>query len=579
MGTEPQSVKHHPPPHSERLLGQMLLKAGLITQAQLDAALATQRHSSERIASILARDGAITEARLATCLGQQCGVESVDLSADKPDAAALKLVPALFAHQHLVLPLHRVGTVLTVAMANPGNITVIDDLRFMTGHVIAVKIALETAIKGALNKYYDTADRALEHVRDFEKQTPDAAQVVDELDPKVLLRASEEAPVMKLVALIMADATKKGASDIHLEPYERGFRIRFRIDGVLYEVMSPPKAMHAAVTSRVKIMARLDIAERRMPQDGRIKLDIGDRELDLRVSTIPTLFGEKVVMRLLDRASLELDMGKLGLEPEALTMVEQAITAPYGTILVTGPTGSGKTTTLYSALMRLNTIGTNIMTCEDPVEYNLEGINQVQVKPDIGLDFAVMLRSFLRQDPDVIMVGEIRDFETAEIAAKAALTGHLVLSTVHTNDAPSTVNRLISMGLPAYLVVASLNLIVAQRLARRVCGECRTEAPASPTVLESIGCTPEEAKNLVTYQGKGCMSCSDTGYRGRIGLFEVMVLTEEIREAILRNVSTAELQVLGMKYGMKTLRQSALEKLREGVTSVTEVARITAMCG
>ncbi len=559
-------------------LGQMLVKANLITPEQLEEGLTLQKTSGGRIGSNLAKLGYISEEEIASHLSRQYGVPPADLGNAKIDPAVLKLIPAEIAHKYMIIPLSRSGSTLTVAMANPSDIFAIDDVRFMTGYNIKPMVAPETSIQNALNKYYDTAGRARGLVKDFQqKEQKDAERDQGEIDLPALYRATEEPPIVKLVNLILSDAIKKGVSDIHLEPYERGFRIRFRIDGVLYEVMSPPQAMQAAVTSRVKIMARLDIAERRMPQDGRIKVKMGQQELDLRVSTVPTLFGEKVVMRLLDRSNLQLDMAKLGFEPEALSMFEKAILAPHGMILVTGPTGSGKTTTLYSALNRLNTIDTNIMTAEDPVEYNLAGINQVPVKPEIGLNFATLLRSFLRQDPDIIMVGEIRDFETAEIAIKAAMTGHLVLSTVHTNDAPSTVGRLISMGVPPYLVAASLNLLLAQRLVRRLCPECRVEVSIPTPALEDIGFSPEEAKTLKCYRGKGCMACSDTGYRGTIALYEVMLLNEEIREAILSGASTSDLRDLGCKYGMKTLRESGLQKIREGVTTLDEVVRVTSL--
>ncbi|MDH7500611.1 MAG: type IV-A pilus assembly ATPase PilB, partial [candidate division NC10 bacterium] len=384
-----------------------------------------------------------------------------------------------------------------------------------------------------------------------------------------------DAPVVKLVNVILTDAIKKGASDIHLEPYEKTFRVRYRIDGMLYEVMSPPMKLRAALTSRVKIMAQLDISERRLPQDGRIKIRMGGKEMDYRVSTLPTLFGEKVVLRLLDKSSLQLDMTKLGFEPKSLADFEAAITAPYGMVLVTGPTGSGKTTTLYSALNRINSPETNIMTAEDPVEFNLPGINQVQMKAEIGLNFAAALRSFLRQDPDIIMVGEIRDYETAEIAIKAALTGHLVLSTLHTNDAPSTVSRLLNMGVEPFLVSASTNLILAQRLVRKVCKDCKEEVQVPPSVLTSLGFSPEEAKSIVCYHGKGCNTCSDTGYRGRLALYEVMVINEDIKKLILDGASTIELREAARRNGMLTLRESGLQKLREGITTLEEVMRVT----
>jgi type IV pilus assembly protein PilB len=397
----------------------------------------------------------------------------------------------------------------------------------------------------------------------------------DAINVAELGKAAEDAPVVKLVNLILTDAIKKGASDIHIEPYEKIFRVRYRIDGVLYDVMQPPARLRAAITSRVKIMAQLDIAERRLPQDGRIKIKMGGREMDYRVSTLPTLFGEKVVMRLLDKGNLQLDMTKLGFDPQVLSDFEAALLLPYGMVLVTGPTGSGKTTTLYSALNRLNTTETNIMTAEDPVEFNLSGINQVQTKAEIGLSFAAALRSFLRQDPDVIMVGEIRDFETAEIAVKAALTGHLVLSTLHTNDAPSTISRLLNMGVEPFLVAASTNVIVAQRLARRICQGCKQVVPVPAQALTSVGFDAEEAKTLKVMKGKGCMSCSETGYKGRVALYEVMVIKENIKEAVLQGASAMELRELGRKNGMQTLREAGLQKMREGVTTVEEVLRVT----
>jgi type IV pilus assembly protein PilB len=561
-----------------RQLGQMLVKASLITPQQLEQALALQKSSGGRIGSNLAKLGHISEEEIASFLSRQYAVPPADLSNVKIDPAVIKLIPAEVADKHLIIPLSRTGSVLAIAMADPSDIFAIDDVRFMTGYNVKPMVAPESSIRNALNRYYDTAGLARTLVKDFQqKEQPAIDKDQGEINLAELYRATEDAPVIKLVNLVLTDAIRKGASDIHLEPYEKGFRIRFRVDGVLYEVMSPPPSLQPAVSSRVKIMARLDIAERRMPQDGRIKVRLGQRELDLRVSTVPTLFGEKVVMRLLDRSSLELDMTKLGFEPDALATFEQAILAPYGMILVTGPTGSGKTTTLYSALTRLNSAETNIMTAEDPVEYNLTGINQVQANSDIGLNFPALLRSFLRQDPDIIMVGEIRDYDTAEIAIKAALTGHLVLSTVHTNDAPSTVNRLISMGIPPYLVAASLHLLLAQRLVRRVCSECRQEAKGHPVALHEIGFTEDEAQTLTCYRGKGCMACSDTGYRGRIALYEVMLLNEEIREAILRGASAIELRELGRKYGMRTLRESGLQKIREGMTTLDEVARVTSL--
>ncbi|WP_337286368.1 type IV-A pilus assembly ATPase PilB [Candidatus Methylomirabilis sp.] len=559
-------------------LGEMLVRANLITSEQLHEAFALQKTTGRRIGSILVKLGYVSEEQIASYLARQYGVPPVDLSKGTINPAILQLVPAEVARKHLLIPLSRSGNILTVAMADPSDIVAIDEVRFITGHNVQPMVALDTSIQNALNRYYETAGFARSLVRDFEQGDLNVAEPDQGgIELAELYRATEEAPVVKLVNLILTDAINKGASDIHLEPYEKAFRIRFRLDGILYEVMSPPPTLRAAVTSRIKIMARLDIAERRMPQDGRIKVKMRDRELDLRISTVPTLFGEKVVMRLLDRASLELDMSKLGFDSEALAMFKKAIMAPYGMILVTGPTGSGKTTTLYSALSRLNSIGTNIMTAEDPIEYNLTGINQTQAKSDIGLTFAALLRSFLRQDPDIIMVGEIRDFETAEIAIKAALTGHLVLSTIHTNDAISTVGRLVSMGVPPYLVSASLNLLLAQRLVRRLCAECREEVSMPVSTLVDIGFSPQEATTVTCYRGKGCNACRDTGYRGRIGLYEVVLLNEQMREAILVGASVSELRMLQAKYGMKSLGESGLQKIREGVTTVEEVVRVTSL--
>jgi type IV pilus assembly protein PilB len=446
----------------------------------------------------------------------------------------------------------------------------------MTGFKVEPVVAAETSIKNAINKHYDSAGMVEDIMKNFDDKDVEALREGDDnVNVAELGQAAEDAPVVKLVNLILTDAIKKGASDIHIEPYEKSFRVRYRIDGVLYEVMQPPTRLKAAITSRIKIMSQLDIAERRLPQDGRIKIKMGGREMDYRVSTLPTLFGEKVVLRLLDKGNLQLDMTKLGFEPTALTDFESGILMPYGMVLVTGPTGSGKTTTLYSALNRLNTTETNIMTAEDPVEYNLPGINQVQMKAEIGLNFAVALRSFLRQDPDIIMVGEIRDYETAEIAIKAALTGHLVLSTLHTNDAPGTISRLLNMGVEPFLVAASTNVILAQRLARRVCQSCKEPAPVPPQALLNIGFSPEDAAKITPLKGKGCMTCSETGYKGRVALYEVMLIKENIKEAILQGASVIELRELGRKNGMRTLREAGLQKIREGMTSLEEIMRVT----
>ncbi len=557
-------------------LGDMLVKATLITKDQLTKALQQQETSGGRIGTNLVKLGFISEDDITSFLSRQYGVPSINLSHFEIDPAVIKLIPSEIAQKQQIVPINRTGNVLTVAMADPSNIFAIDDIKFMTGFKVEPVVAAETSIKNAINKHYDSAGLVEDIMKTFDDKDVEALRDSDDaVNVAELGQAAEDAPVVKLVNLILTDAIKKGASDIHIEPYEKSFRVRYRIDGVLYEVMQPPTRLRAAISSRVKIMAQLDIAERRLPQDGRIKIKMAGREMDYRVSTLPTLFGEKVVLRLLDKGNLQLDMTKLGFEAHALAEFEIGILMPYGMVLVTGPTGSGKTTTLYSALNRLNTAETNIMTCEDPVELQLPGINQVQMKAEIGLNFAAALRSFLRQDPDIIMVGEIRDYETAEIAIKAALTGHLVLSTLHTNDAPSTISRLLNMGVEPFLVAASTNVILAQRLARRVCLGCKEPAPVPPQALVNLGFNPEEAETITPVKGKGCMGCSETGYRGRVALYEVMVIRETLREAILQGASVSELRELGRKNGMRTLREAGLQKIREGVTSLEEVMRVT----
>jgi len=557
-------------------LGDMLVKASLISKEQLEKALRQQESGGGRIGTNLVKLGFISEDDITSFLSRQYGVPSINLSHFEIDPAVIKLVPSEIAQKHQVIPINRTGNVLTVAMADPSNIFAIDDIKFMTGFKVEPVVAAETSIKNSINKYYDSAGMVEDIMKNFDDKDVEALKETDDnVNVAELGQAAEDAPVVKLVNLILTDAIKKGASDIHIEPYEKSFRVRYRIDGVLYEVMQPPSRLKAAITSRVKIMSQLDIAERRLPQDGRIKIKMAGKEMDYRVSTLPTLFGEKVVLRLLDKGNLQLDMTKLGFEAQALADFEGGIFMPFGMVLVTGPTGSGKTTTLYSALNRLNTTETNIMTAEDPVEFNLPGINQVQTKADIGLNFAAALRSFLRQDPDIIMVGEIRDYETAEIAIKAALTGHLVLSTLHTNDAPGTISRLLNMGVEPFLVAASTNVILAQRLARRVCQSCKEPAPVPPQALVSIGFSPEEATKIVPYKGKGCMVCSDTGYKGRVALYEVMVVKDNIKEAILQGASVIELRELGRKNGMKTLREAGIQKIREGMTTPEEVMRVT----
>jgi type IV pilus assembly protein PilB len=546
-------------------------------------------------------------------LSRQYGIPSVNLDLFQIDESVLRLIPQEVAQKHCVLPLSRVGATLTLAMVDPTNVFAMDDVKFMTGLNVEPVVVAEASIQHAIAKYYGTSreielaaisneevayagnghgangDGSISHDElvsldslDFDTDQTDDVQVLDdneEIDLAALSRMSEDAPVVRLVNVLLVDALRRGASDIHVEPYEKELRIRFRIDGVLYDVMHPPLKLRDALISRVKIMSKLDISEKRLPQDGRIKVkvkvDSRSRELDFRVSTLPTLFGEKVVLRLLDKQNLMLDMTKLGFEPESLVKFQRNIAKPYGMVLVTGPTGSGKTNTLYSALQSLNTVDTNIMTAEDPVEFNLMGINQVQMKEQIGLNFAAALRSFLRQDPNIILVGEIRDFETAEIAIKAALTGHMVLSTLHTNDAPSTISRLMNMGIEPFLVATSVNLIQAQRLIRRVCKDCKQEHATPAEALIEIGFSADEAKSLKTYRGKGCSTCNNTGYKGRIGLYEVLEVTDEIRELILIGASALELRKKAIDDGMITLRVSGLHKIRSGITTIEEVVRET----
>lgn len=559
-------------------LGKMMISANLITEDHLQKALLSQQKDGGRLGSILVKLGFITEDRLIHFLSQQYGVPSINLSSVQIDPSVVKLVPPEVVQKYLVMPIRRAGSVITLAMVDPSDVFAMDDIKFMTGYDIEPVVTSEGSIKALINKYYDVASTELETVmKSIEGEEP--LDIIQEKEEEVKLsdlrEAIEEAPVVKLVNLILSEAVKKGASDIHVEAYEKDFRVRYRMDGVMYEVMKPPKKLQAALISRLKIMAELDIAERRLPQDGRIKLKIKGKEVDLRVSSVPCLFGEKIVMRILDKSNLSLDLTKLGFEPNALADFMKAITSPYGMVLVTGPTGSGKTTTLYSALQHVNTVDTNIMTAEDPVEYNLLGVNQVQMKEEVGLNFAAALRAFLRQDPDIIMVGEIRDYETAEIGVKAALTGHLVLSTLHTNDAPSTVNRLLNMGIEPFLVSSSVILILAQRLVRKVCSGCKVEDKISPQTLIELGIPEKEADSMVCYKGKGCDICSHTGYKGRIAIYEVMPVGDEIKELILQGASATEIKKTAAKSGMNTLRQSALNKLREGLTTVDETIRVT----
>jgi len=566
-------------------LGDLLVKEKVITTEQLVQATKVQKESNCRLGSALVKLGFLTDEDVTNFLSRQYGVPAINLSYFEIDPSVVKLIPFETAKRYQILPLSRVGASLTIAMVDPTNVFAMDDIKFMTGFNIEPVVASESSIIEGIDKAYGTSkEEELEQVMQSMNDLGEAADVEvqaeeQQIELAELERAADEAPIVKLVNLVLTDAVKRGASDIHMEPYEKEFRVRFRIDGVLQSIMNPPLKLRDSLTSRVKIMSKLDIAEKRLPQDGRIKikvkLDERSRELDFRVSTLPTLFGEKIVLRLLDKDKLMLDMTKLGFEEDSLMRFQRNISKPYGMVLVTGPTGSGKTNTLYSALSSLNTPDTNILTAEDPVEFNLPGINQVQIKEQIGLNFAAALRSFLRQDPNIILVGEIRDFETAEIAVKAALTGHLVLSTLHTNDAPSTISRLMNMGIEPFLVATSVNLIQAQRLIRRICPQCKEELHAPPQALIDLGFSKDEAESMKTFKGKGCGNCNNTGYRGRIGLYEVMEITDELRELILIGASALELRKKAMEEGMITLRGSGLEKLRRGTTTVEEVLRET----
>jgi type IV pilus assembly protein PilB len=568
-------------------LGEILLKESLITQDQLDKALEFQRSNGGKLGSCLTKMGFITDDDITGVLSRQYGVPSINLKYYEIDPNVIKLIPQDTALRYQVVPLSRVGSVLTIAMTDPTNVFAMDDIKFMTGFNVEPVVASESAIAEAIARFYGGGASSHEELSNLMKDLVDEDQELElaaeeqEMDAASLEKAAEEAPIIKLVNLILTDSVKRGASDIHVEPYETEMRVRFRVDGVLQTVMNPPMKLRDAITSRMKIMAKLDIAEKRLPQDGRImikyKADGRRKELDFRVSTVPTLYGEKIVLRLLDKENLRLDMTKLGFEPESLKKFERNILKPYGMVLVTGPTGSGKTNTLYSSVARLNQVDTNIMTAEDPVEFQLAGINQVQMKEQIGLNFAAALRAFLRQDPNIILVGEIRDFETAEIGVKAALTGHLVLSTLHTNDAPSTISRLMNMGIEPFLVATSVNLICAQRLVRRICVNCKEELEVPEQALIDAGYTPEEVKTTKIYHGKGCSTCNKGGYKGRTGLYEVMEINDELRELILVGASALELKKKAIEQGMITLRRSGLIKVALGQTTMEEVLRETVL--
>ncbi|MGH9402477.1 MAG: type IV-A pilus assembly ATPase PilB [Terriglobia bacterium] len=568
-------------------LGEILLRDNRISETQLRHAIDYQKTNGGRLGQALVKLEYVTDEEIAEALAAQYGVPSVNLSEFPIDPAAVKLIPMETALKHHVLPLLRTGASLTLAVSDPANVFALDDVKFLTWLNIEPVLAPEASIDSAIKSYFgNVADverqKEIDDLVSFLDEGSAGSVELDDSSEEMLNladmeRASEEAPVIRLVNYVLGDAVRRGASDIHMEPYEKEYRIRYRIDGLLQVVMTPPLKLRDAIISRVKIMAKLDIAEKRLPQDGRIMLRImherKKKQLDLRVSVLPTLHGEKIVMRLLDKENLRLDMTKLGFEPESLERFQRAIFKPYGMVLVTGPTGSGKTNTLYSSIAQLNKEDTNIITAEDPVEFQLPGINQVQMKEQIGLNFAAALRSFLRQDPNIILVGEIRDFETAEIAIKAALTGHMVLSTLHTNDAPSTISRLMNMGVEPFLVATSVHLICAQRLVRRVCPACKVEDPTSHQVLVDAGFTPEEARSVVPSKGKGCNTCGGRGYKGRVGIYEVMESTDEIRELILAGASGLELKRKAMEQGMITLRRSGLVKVKAGMTTIEEVIR------
>jgi type IV pilus assembly protein PilB len=586
-------------------IGELLLKERRITADQLQQALNHQKAGGGKLGYNLVKMGFVKDEEITALLSKQYGVPSINLTQFEIDLAVIKLIPADTAQKYQIVPLSRAGATLTIAMTDPTNVFAMDDIKFMTGYNVEPVVASETAVIEAIQKYYpssakparpaaqsmavtsgpstlEMASRGLEELQaslDSGAGDVEVLEELQEISAEALAKQGEDAPVVRLVNVVLMSAIQKGASDIHIEPYEKELRVRYRIDGILYNIMAPPMKFRDAIVSRVKIMAKLDIAEKRLPQDGRIKIRFNEggapKEIDFRVSVLPTLFGEKIVMRLLDKDKLMLDMTKLGFEPESLVKFEAAILRPWGMVLVTGPTGSGKTNTLYSSIAKINTPETNIMTAEDPVEFNLAGINQVQVKEGIGLTFAAALRSFLRQDPNIILVGEIRDFETAEIAVKAALTGHLVLSTLHTNDAPSTVNRLMNMGIEPFLVASSVHLICAQRLVRRVCANCKEPHPLTPAALLQAGFSAEDASTVMPFKGAGCDRCNMTGYKGRVGLYEVLEVAEELKELILVGASGLELRRKAIEEGMITLRMSGLRKVKDGLTTLEEVVRET----
>ncbi|MGH7271962.1 MAG: type IV-A pilus assembly ATPase PilB [Polyangiaceae bacterium] len=557
-------------------LGELLVREKLISLTQLRHAQDEQQKSGQNLGYTLAKLGYVSDDEITSFLSQQYRVPTINLEEFEIDAEVLKLVSKEPCERHKVLPISRTGNSLIVAMADPTNLNAIDDLKFLTGYNIEPVIASETAIHAAIEKHYNQGPSYDEVMAGFDEGEIEVTDGAEDINLLELEKASADAPVVRLVNMVLLNAIKKGASDIHIEPYEKSLRVRYRIDGVLTEEMTPPLRLKNAITSRLKIMSSLDIAERRLPQDGRIKLKLGKgREMDFRVSVLPTLWGEKVVMRLLDKGNLQLDMSKLGFDQKPLEDFMWAIHQPWGMVLVTGPTGSGKTTTLYSALSDLNKIAHNISTAEDPVEYNLHGINQVQMHDEIGLNFAMALRAFLRQDPDILMVGEIRDFETAEIAVKAALTGHMVLSTLHTNDAPATISRLLNMGVEPFLITASVNLVLAQRLARKICSDCKQSVKYEKQILEDCGFSAEQVATGKVHKGAGCRTCNGSGYKGRVALYEVMRFSDSLKEMVLQGASTAELKAGAIKGGMCSLRMSGIKKILDSVTTPEEIMRVT----
>src|SRR5437867_6430345 len=563
-----------------RRLGDLLVAEGLISTDQLKQALAEQKGKTDKLGSILVKVGAITEEQLIGFLSRQYGIPSITLTNIEVDPETLRLVPAPIARKYEVVPVKRIGGTLTLAMADPTNVFALDDVAFMTNLSILPVVAPQAAIRKAIEKHYEAGQASMnemltEIAADANVEVLEGETEGTGVDVFELKESADEAPVVKLVNMVLADAIRKGASDLHWEPYEKHFRVRFRLDGVLHEMLSPPKRLEPAIISRLKIMSALDISERRLPQDGRIKLRYGTREIDFRVSILPTIFGEKAVLRILDKDSLQLDLTKLGFDSWSYDKFNTAIHQPYGMVLITGPTGSGKTTTLYSAISTINAPEHNIMTAEDPVEYNLKGVNQVQVSEGIGRTFAAVLRSFLRQDPDVILVGETRDLETAQISIRAALTGHLVFTTLHTNDCPSTVARLVDMGVQTFLLSSALLLILAQRLGRRICKDCRAPSQGHEDDLVPYGHVPEGRGKVTFFKGKGCQTCNFTGMKGRVAIYEVMAVTEELRNVILKGGTTAEIREMAQSQGMKTLRQAGLIKVLEGTTTVEEVLRVT----